>query len=222
MPQLRAVTVGLIATVALVATACGTDGPTQPPQAARAPLTPSPIGVFSAADNPFPNYTATATFTITPNRDTYVLIGPHFLYIPANALCEVLGSGYGVGTWEQPCKPALSSLTITASATLQDGHPLVSFDKHVRFQPTDDARRWVMLYMRDDNASSASQITWCPAAEPGRDAGACVDETRASRAPWQLKSTYDYFGRYVYRRIEHFSGYNVTAGRDSTDNGGGL
>src|SRR5690242_2097194 len=96
MRSVRAFLAGTImAGIIVVAAACGSDFSTQPmpPAQADAParslLTPSPLGSFSRSGDLAPGqYNATVRFTINPRSDTYVQIGPHFLYIPAGAVCD--------------------------------------------------------------------------------------------------------------------------------------
>ena len=111
--------------------------------------------------------------------------------------------------WDMPCRSTNRSITVTASASLdKQGHPLVQFDTHLRFRPDNDDRYGVMLYLRDDNATNKSVITWCD------DVGkTCVDEV-LSLLTAKYYTRWDSQAKYVYRQIEHFSGYNVTGGRD--------
>jgi hypothetical protein len=175
------------------------------------PLTPNPLGSRSLSSLAPSQYSAAVSFTINPKYPTYVAIGPHFLYIPAGAVCNPTTSGYGVATWSLPCFSSSTSITVNAKAYLLNGHPVVEFDKHLRFKPSLDNSYDVMLYMRDDLATSASTIAWCPGSGEH-----CIDESL--RTPWsQLRTWWDSQANYVYRKIEHFSGYNVTGGREGCD-----
>lgn len=190
-------------------------------------IAPSPIGQFDRGGNGpgggSVDYNATVTFTVKPGDDTYLQIGPHFLYIPENSVCDPATSGYGIDTWTLPCKTITKPLTITATASLYNGHPIVEFNVHLRFKPGNDSRFDVMLYLRDDKANTRSRIYWCPDAVPGKPAPVCVDETQTTLSPGRIQSRFDPRGGFIYRRIEHFSGYNVTAGDtgDGTGIGGG-
>lgn len=202
---------------AILAVACGSDLATQPgSDAAATPrLAPSPIGHF---DRTLPPgiYNTTVRFTIDPTKDLYVQIGPHYLYIPAGSVCDPNTSGYGTAFWNLPCTPTTKSITVTAKAYLSDKHPVVEFDTHLRFKPSRESRYDVMLYLRDDNATPHSVITWC-----ADSSTSCIDEAKIAPGS-QLNTRFDPKGFYVYRKIEHFSGYNVTGGDDCTvDCGGG-
>lgn len=216
MRSVRAFLAGLVmAGSTVVAAACGSDFSTQPSTAdtpLRSIATPSPVGSFSWGGIPTSFYNANVKFTIDPRQDTYVQIGPHYLYIPAGAVCDPNTSGYGVLMWSLPCNSATRSITVTAKASLQkNGHPLVEFDTHLRFKPSKKSEYDVMLYLYDTHADNHTTITWCP------DTGAlCVDESVLSPTQ-QLKTRWDSQGSWVYRKIQHFSGYNSTGGRDDCD-----
>jgi hypothetical protein len=203
---------------AILAAACGENLVTQP-AADDAPayrLGPSPIGHFER-NLPPGQFNATVRFTIDPKTDAYVQIGPHYIYIPAGSVCAD-GSGYGAAYWEVPCTATTKSVNVTATAWVKDRHPFVDFDKDIRFRPNKDAKP-VMLYMRDDNANARSVITYCATGSTK-----CVDESGVMKG-LNLNTRFDPKGLYVYRRVQHFSGYNVTGGRDcesESDCGGGL
>ena len=62
-----------------------------------------------------------------------------------------------------------------------------------------------MLYIADDKAvlDGTARIVYCP------DAGSCIDEAKTDLSLFTL-----HWSGGVYRRIKHFSGYNVAAGLD--------
>lgn len=216
MRDIRAYLIGILGTGAtILAAGCGSDLSTQPgleDQQAPRRFTPSPIGSFAkSGDLPAGQYNAKVTFTITPGTEAYIAIGPHYLYIPANAVCDPNTSGYGVTMWDKPCASATKPITVKATAGLEKGHPIVEFDTHLRFKPSRDSKYDVMLYLRDDKASQKSTITWCP-----ESSTYCMDEAKVAPGS-QLQTRFDPKGLYVYRKIEHFSGYNVTGGREGCD-----
>jgi hypothetical protein len=225
MRDFRTFAAALLTTgAAILVVACGSDLSTAPGQPAS-PLTPHPLGSFDRG-SPAPSPDVTVKFTIKPNEELYVQIGLHYLYIPANVVCDPKTSGYGVTFWKQACTTISGKTTITVNATAStyNGHPIVTFDQHLRFKPTNDSHSFVMLYLHDVKGDSKSSIFWCPDAERGsKTAPVCVDETPTSLAPSQIQTRWDSGAGFIYRRIEHFSGYNVTAG-DSGDGllGGGL
>lgn len=206
---------------AIFAVACGSDVTTQPAanQTARHFRT-SPLGQPKLDLSP-EQYYATTTFTIDPTASTYIAVGPHYLYIPAGAVCDPSTSGYGIDTWNTACSSATASITVTANSSMLNGHPLVTFDTHLRFKPGTDSVGFVMLYIRDDAANAHSTIRWCPDSSTS-----CVNEGIFATGD-QLSTKFDAQGNWVYRRLKHFSGFNVSDDScdpnvDPTCGGGGL
>ena len=196
----------LSATAVVFAAACGSDSLTQPDHSLKAP-TQSPSMLLGTTGT-----VTSVKFTINPTADNYIQIGAHLLVIPANSVCDPATSGYGPSTWANPCTTIKKPISVTAKAsTMADGHPYVDFDTHLRFKPTSDTSSWVMLYLQDANAGVQSKILWCPIT-----ALLCIDET-ATSTTGTLETHYDNQTYFVYRRIQHFSGYNVTGGRDECD-----
>lgn len=151
---------------------------------------------------------STYSFTVDPTRTNELDLGPNHLSLPANSICDLKTSGYGVATWNLPCTPQTQTLTITATVRGSSGqHPSIDFRPAMRFNPATkvnlyiyvphanpaDAMRWVMLYCQT-------------AAQPG-----CVNEA------WydpELRTYVDMRANVVFRRIKHFSGYLVWNDQD--------
>jgi hypothetical protein len=122
------------------------------------------------------------------------------------SICDPASSSYGVGTWDTPCEPATRSITFTVRYWHEpSGLPHVDFSPSVRFVP---GAQGVTLYMHSPSASRVwwSQIRYCPTAD--FSVGACVDESSTDPS---LATLTDPTTGYLYRRIKHFSGYNVVA-----------
>ena len=140
------------------------------------------------------------TFTVDPQNDESLRIGPNHLEIPSNSICRIGESSYGPGTWDDRCKTERDPVTITAVVTgANTSHPRIDFEPALRFQPG----RRVMLYMTLDapaNKAEWTSIFYCAT----DDKSDCVDESLDD--PTLLTMVWD---RVVYRRIKHFSGYIV-------------
>ena len=151
----------------------------------------------------------TVTFTIDPKvGGTFNLAQGHFVYFPARAVCDPATSTYGPTHWDEPCVPATKPITVTAvSMRTIDGAPFVSFEPALRFVPTKGDKGFVYLYMHDDDYLRwmKMEIDYC------FDGLACVDESALDPTLHTQKTTARY--KYLFRRIKHFSGYNVAAGR---------
>jgi len=147
--------------------------------------------------------------TIDPSRQTNYYLGDgNSLQFPAHSLCDPTRSSYGMGEWDKPCVKATSPLTVGVTAWLDSqGHARVDFSQSVRFVPSNDQAQWVKLTFGDLQASLDPfyNILYCPTAT-----SACFDESindptlRTLRNPLTGK---------IGRRIKHFSGYNIAAGR---------
>jgi hypothetical protein len=182
---------------ALVATACqdGVSTPASPetslrPEGPRLTLATSQV----------------TTAVLYPTYDNvYVSSEGHRLVIPANSICKVGVSGYGAGTWDAPCAPQTAPIVFTIKSTIDaNGAPRITVTPDVRFSPS----KTVSVSFANAAAANAlgTLINYCPTGLT-----TCVDEsvTDASLRTYTDKAT----GR-VYRRIKHFSGYNVVFGFD--------
>ena len=116
--------------------------------------------------------------------------------------------GYTIGTAPTDidnCGFLHDPLTVAASFGAVDpttSEPFVQFQPPLRFVPG----RVSTLYLTDKKASLdlLSKIVYCP------DSGACVDEALSDPSLLTFRNTQGY----LYRRIKHFSGYNVAALED--------
>ena len=154
--------------------------------------------------------TTITVFLLDPNvTSAYPIATVHKLWVRAGGVC-VLGSTYGIGHWDDPCTIATTAILITAKSWFDsENHPHIDFFPELRFAPLGGRRASAELYMKDKAASldSTSVILWC-------EVIACIDEALTDPS---LETFRDKQQGFVYRRIKHFSGYEVTSGRDSTD-----
>jgi hypothetical protein len=160
-----------------------------------------------------PGDTIRFSITIDPSRQkTFNLGSGNSIIFPAHSLCNPDRSSYGAGHWDEPCSPASSSTTVQVKAWIDDnGHARVDFDKHLRFVPSSNPANWVVLSFADLEASLDPffNILYCPEAT-----GACYDESLSDPS---LLTVRNLLTGKLTRRIKHFSGYNVAAGRDEGD-----
>ena len=192
-------------TAIVLASAACTDAPLAPPQASQTP----PVAASAAVVKPrfMGGDTVVTRFTIHPRvRRTYLLGGGHLVTIPQGAVCDPALSSYGPGTWDDPCTAITRPITVTARTWHDErGHPRVDFTPRLRFAPTDDPVRmtWLLLYDRAAASDPSSTILFCE-----NDVDECVDEALSDPSLVTLR---DPLSGYVYRRIKHFSGYNMAA-----------
>jgi hypothetical protein len=203
--KLRNVAYGM-AGMAALACAEGTGSPTEVQPAAThrtAGKTDTPDGAGSA-----PSIPDTTTFVVNANvGGDFKIAGEHWIHIPRGAICNPVTSTYGPSEWDESCPPAAGKITVTA-VSLRDssGRPRIDFTPAMRFVPSAKTNGWVYLTFADRLASRErdARILYC-----GDDA-VCVDETVDDATLMTNRSTK--LGT-VSRRIKHFSGYLVTAGR---------
>ena len=143
----------------------------------------------------------TYSFTFDPSDDQSLALGPNRLDIPANAVCDLLTSGYGAAYWDRSCTPHSQPVTLTVIIkNAATSAPSVDFSPAMRFNPTKN----VQLFMYAPHVSRTDAKNWlmfyCP------DSGTCVDESRADRA---LATYIDRSASVLFRRVKHFSGYTV-------------
>jgi len=154
-------------------------------------------------------YYSSFAFTLDPQSPHTLTFGPHKVYFPAYSVCDPVTSGYGEGTWDQPCTPLSAPLQITATFTLdEENHARIDFQPSIRFVPAaaSDTSHWVTLTLSEpyELDSTGYSIDWLRPAT-----GEWVDEALVDPT---MKAWTDPVTNSVTRRIKHFSGYNVTAG----------
>jgi len=141
----------------------------------------------------------TYAFTIDPSEAQSLQLGASHLDIPANAVCDLATSSYGMGTWNDACDPQTESFTITAVVrNAATDHPSVEFQPALRFNPQSNVNLY--MYVTDQATLDNTRVLYyCN--ETG-----CVNEAQADA---DLISNVDVENKVVFRRIKHFSGYVV-------------
>jgi hypothetical protein len=207
LPMMARSRVSLVPLLTTVATAslllAGCSGDATSPSAAKSKT------VSSLRTSPFvPNDAqralvgvsdGTYTFEIDPAAAQSLSFGASHLDIPANAVCDLATSSYGVGTWNDACAPQTEPFTITATVkNAATDHPSVEFEPALRFSPSSNVSLY--LYVTDQATLDASRVMkYC-------NATGCVDEAESDA---DLRSNVDVENKVVFRRIKHFSGYVV-------------
>ncbi len=181
---------------AMAVSACGNDATA--PTASQ--LTPGGANkaLSGASDQ-------TYAWTVDPTTDSPRLyFGDSYIVIPANAICNIAGSSYGVGHWTESCDPETNPVNITATVhDAQTDHPSIDFEPAMRFNPA--AALPTLLFSVTDKATlnNMSVVKYCTSA---LQSTTCVDESLADSA---LETSVDSWNNIVWRRIRHFSGYTV-------------
>lgn len=206
----------LIAGAAVLGLAACSDSATAPRDAASsarlAPDAPSltinPASRFDGSQH--------STFVLTAAGGTYTIGNVYTVSFPSNSVC-VLGSTYGPGTWDTPCQTlhGNESIAVTATYELTGNGLAVSFQPEIRFNPNTTVTLSTGIY-----SSILTNFRWLWLANPGalRSLGIYyIDNLNstpvidAATDP-SLRTYINLTTGQVYRRVKHFSGYNVTAG----------
>lgn len=162
--------------------------------------------------------TLVGKWSIPVNRPSVQRLGAHLVTFPAYAICEPGHSSYGPEFWDLPCTPSRRPVQLTVRAWMDKSNTLqLRFTPDIRFVPSSDPSAWVMLYMKEKAVAEPAlfgaplNIVWVPnrSATP-------VDESLTDPT---LRTQTSPVSGYVYRRIKHFSGYTVAAGRSATYTG---
>jgi hypothetical protein len=194
-----------LTTVIAGALLVGCAGESTAPGVAKTPLArqsrTSPFAPSAAAKALVGVADGSYEFTIDPTKDQAVNLGPNYLSVPANAICDIATSSYGPGHWNESCVPQTDSVHITAvvrNATTD--HPSIDFYPAMRFAP----EKSVGLYIYVPTGMEDFQKNWVM--KYCNDLGVCVDESLTDS---DLSSYADAQNQMVFRRVKHFSGFIV-------------
>lgn len=161
---------------------------------------------------------ASVNFVVGPSGGIFYT-GNHAVVFPSQSICDPATSSYGPGTWDEPCTPLQTALTVHAEVRRVNGVTSVDFTPSLRFVPSSSASKWVWMLMYAPDAVGAGtnlsdfNILWT-----SRLGGPTVDEAVADSS---LRTYVDTFQGLSLRRIKHFSGYQLGAERDCTSECGG-
>ena len=143
----------------------------------------------------------TYAVTFDPTQDQRFYLGPNFLSLPANSICNLLTSGYGAAYWDAPCTPQTGPMILTVVIkNAASVNPSIQFYPAMRFNPD----KLVQLFMYAPNVSKTDAKNWmmlyCT------DLNVCSDESAKDKS---LTTSIDYDSNVLFRRVKHFSGYTV-------------
>jgi hypothetical protein len=144
----------------------------------------------------------TYMFTVDAQQDQAVHLGPNYLSLPANSICEIGTSSYGAGTWNDSCTPHQGTVTITAVVkNAATDHPSIDFYPAMRFAPAKLVNLYIYVPVGMEDFQRNWNMKYC-----ADGSTVCVDESRIDA---DLASYADPANKMVFRRIKHFSGYVV-------------
>jgi hypothetical protein len=183
--------------------ACSSDEVTRP--AATQPIVQGLTADMAKSSDD----TVRISFEYDPEDGTDAYFGKHRLVMPAGSVCDPAKSTYGAGEWDKSCTVLKRSIKIQIKATIgKNGYPYVDFHPNLRFVPTNKHEKSVGVYFWDPKAvlEADPNILYCANASGGK----CVNEALTDPS---LRTSRDFKNGWVWRRIKHFSGYHVVAGR---------
>lgn len=207
----------VIAGVAIAAMAACSDSTTSPTNTAGRDVAPG--------DRPSLDYQGSSrffgarstSFTLTAAGGKFAIGDLYTLSVPANAVCKV-GSSYGPGTWDSPCETLSpgQSIKVTATYGFSRGGPVVDFSPDIRFSPKQqvtlatDVYAPVLLAFRGYFSANASALKYFGIYYTDDFGGKLVADAVTDQS---LRTHVNLKTGYVWRRIKHFSGYNVVSGQ---------
>jgi hypothetical protein len=199
MARYRISTLTLLVVAGVLLTACAGDSIKPPAVQKTSQVRTSPFTPTAAQKALVGVSDGTYSFVIDPSQDQSLSLGASHLDIPANAVCDLASSSYGVDHWDESCAAQTDTFTVTAVVrNAASDHPSVDFEPALRFSPDKNVNLY--LYVTNDATLDASRLVkYC-------NADGCVDESIADPS---LASSVDLVNRVVFRRIKHFSGYVV-------------
>jgi len=225
----------LVATVVVAAVAGCSDSATSPRDASMRALSPGGVPTLDLTPT-FSSWRVT-TFTVTSAGGKFSTgDGLYTLVFPANSVCDPATSSYGPGTWDQPCTTLVDGQSVTVTATYGfTNHGLsVDFSPALRFNPKTEVRIYTGVYapiltlFSSYFAANPSSLHFLGIYyAPNLSSAGTTDAAFDSSLITHVNLTTGL----VWRRVKHFSGYNVTTGLpcnpspddpDCVDDGGPL
>lgn len=141
------------------------------------------------------------TFTIDPTQNQSLALGANRLDLPANSVCDLATTSYGVQYWNDPCSPQTAPLTITAVVkNANSSSPSIDFFPAMRFNPQNRVNLYIYVPTGLSKVAKHWTVQYCSTGNR------CDDESRSDR---DMKTFVDAQNNVVFRRIKHFSGYVV-------------
>ena len=225
--RFRIVALVLCGGVVVASSACSVDSKTLAPSSASSSTTAVRSSPFvpTAAQKALIGVTdGTYKVTFDPKQDQVFSLGPNRLEIPAWAVCKLGTTSYGPEFWNASCTPqtTLVQLTITVKNAASD-NPSVDFQPAMRFSPNkvvqlyfyvpnvsqQDAKNWVITYCPNSGSGSTSLTSTNSGSGSTGTSGGCLNEALTDP---DLQTFVDYDANMLFRRLKHFSRYQVDAG----------
>lgn len=161
----------------------------------------------------------TTTITLTSDGGTYsVGNGLFTIKVPSNSVCDPAVSSYGDGTWDSPCTTLGSGQSLTLTVTYgftSSNVPVFDVSPGIRFAPNSVVTLGTMAYASAIVANATYYASNQQALHyfgmyytPDLGVTAYTDAAKDN----SLITHVNLSTGYVWRRVKHFSGYNILNG----------
>jgi len=207
----------LAVAAALVAVAGCSDSSLSPNGGSSRSLAPGHAPVLDASVS-FSGF-KTTTITLTSAGGTYSIGNGLFtVKIPSNAVCDPAVSSYGDGTWDSPCTTLASGQSLTVTITYgftSNNVPVFDISPGIRFNPNSVVTLGTNAYAASITANSSYYSAYPQALHyfgmyytPDLGTTGYTDAGKDN----SLITHVNLSTGYVWRRVKHFSGYNIQTG----------
>jgi hypothetical protein len=213
----------LLAGATIAALAACADSSTSPHSSPRA-LAPDHVPALDVSPTLVFSGTRTATFTLTAAGGKFTVgdgDGLFTLTFPSNSVCDPAVSSYGPGTWDSPCTTlqAGQSITVTATYGFTSNGFGIDFSPALRFNPNTSVKlssgifaqiltTYSTYFAANPSALHYVGVYYSPSLGATGITDAAFDATLMTHVSLGTGQ--------VWRRIKHFSGYNVGSGLPCT------
>lgn len=201
MARARVTTLTMLTAAGVLLAGCAGETTAPGAPAGASQLSKSPFAPTAAQKSLVGVTDGVYTFTIDPSEDQSLALGPNHLDIPANSVCDLATTRYGVQYWNDRCSPETAPVTITAVVRNADSNsPSIDFFPAMRFNPRNKVNLYIYMPTGLNDFAKQWTVQYCSSAYR------CYDESRVDR---DLNTFIDVDNSVVFRRIKHFSGYVV-------------
>jgi hypothetical protein len=207
----------LTAAAAMFALAACSDGTTGPQATEARALSPSSSPAFDFGGGGRQFGDQTSDFTVTSRGGSFSVNGLFTLDFPENSVCNPDRSSYGNGEWDKSCSTLRTgeSIKVKAKIRLSATGISVDFSPELRFSPSTTVVISTDVFANVLQANSSyfaahhSALSFLAMSYSPSLGGPTIADYASDAS---LITHVNLGSGKVWRRIKHFSGYNVTNG----------
>ena len=214
---MRSLSKYLAAGLVLVAIAACSDSTTVPTSPAARTLSPSaPAFDFSTTGHSFGFQSS--DFTLTSRGGSFAVAGLYTVNFPENSVCNPDNTKYGPTEWDKGCSTLRSGQSIKVHATLSlaSGGLAIDFSPDLRFSPNSQVtistdvfapllKANKNYYVGHPDALNFLAISYAPSLG--------ATSVKDYKADPSLITHVNLITGQIWRRVKHFSGYNIVTGQ---------